>query len=563
MIGESYLPQKGIKPSWFVFIFAAVIAVLLSWGTYEINFWPSDSYYPYVPTAAKLFDLPYLSKMHDLPAGELTQLNMRGKEALILGIAVMQKILGDKQSLFPNVLLLIICVYVSTLLFYFIFKKIFDPATGLLAAFLFATCFWPYLYVLQGAHQPLVLMNFLFSIFFIQLSARNKLFFLPAGIFFGLMLFSSPTAAIYIPYFLITLMIQKAFKKFYINVLLFLAGAAAVVLIFTFPDPITNLQKFGRFLLASQHGNHFSFYHDYLIRFFSLPHSFRGAGWPWILKYVFYMIPVIFTAYLISILYAIGSSRYRKTPFFIILISLSTPLAVETAQVAQFGRNYFSWMPGIIFVICYAFYYCKYRITTSLTLIRLKMRLKFLFVLLLLGNLFFNLTIFFGDIYPTRMGTTAIYRWLREQGIDEVLVYQNHPRNLFTAEMLNNPKAGKKIKFYGITSLSGITDGYILVPPISGKTIFNDCSMDDYMEDPYLTALFESGMLAHFMEGRFRTIGFSHIWALEEEVCAYRSLILGQITQEDRKKSYVYILDAKKLQNAWSMPQITNLLAPP
>ena len=164
MIGESYLPQKGIKPFLFVFVFATLIAVLLSWGTYDINFWPTDSYYPYVPTAAKLFDLPYLSKMHDLPTGELTKINMRGKEALILGIAIMQRLLKDTQSLFPNVLLLIVAVYISTILFYYIFKKLFDSSTGLLAAFLFSASFWPYMYVLQGAHQPLVLVNFLFSI---------------------------------------------------------------------------------------------------------------------------------------------------------------------------------------------------------------------------------------------------------------------------------------------------------------------------------------------------------------------------------------------------------------
>ena len=563
MIGESYLPQKGIKPFLFVFVFATLIAVLLSWGTYDINFWPTDSYYPYVPTAAKLFDLPYLSKMHDLPTGELTKINMRGKEVLILGIAIMQRLLKDTQSLFPNVLLLIIAVYISTILFYYIFRKLFDSSTGLLAAFLFSASFWPYMYVLQGAHQPLVLVNFLFSILFIQLSARNKFFFLAAGIFFGLMLFSSPTAMIYIPYFLITLMIQKAFKKFYINILLFLAGAAAVVLVFTYPDPIGNIRQFGRFVLASQYGNHFAFYHDYLLRHFSLPVSFRGAGWPWVIKYVFYIMPLMFTVYLISIIYLLAISRQFKTTLLIILISLSTPLAVETAQVAQFGRNYFSWLPGIIFVICYAFYYCKYRIITSLTLIRLKTRLQFSFVLLLLGHLFFNLTIFFGDIYPTSMGTTYIYRWLRSRGIEKVLVYQNHPRNLFVADVLNNPKTDKKIKFYSITDLTQATDGYVLVPPISGNTIFNDCSMDDYTDDPHLTALFDSGLLAHFMEARFRNIGFSHIWALEEEVCAYRSLMLHQITKLDRKKSYVYIFDAKRLQRAWTIPQVTNLLLPP
>jgi len=134
--------QPKIKDSTLVIAIATLIAVTLAFLTYYINFWPSDSYKPYNPTAAQLFELPYLSKMHDLPQEDLNRLNMRAKETLILGIAIMQKILKDNQSLYPNILLLILAVYVSTLLFYHIFKRLFDHRTGLLAAFLFATNFF-------------------------------------------------------------------------------------------------------------------------------------------------------------------------------------------------------------------------------------------------------------------------------------------------------------------------------------------------------------------------------------------------------------------------------------
>lgn len=38
---------------------------------------------------------------------------------------------------------------------------------------------------------------------------------------------------------------------------------------------------------------------------------------------------------------------------------------------------------------------------------------------------------------------------------------------------------------------------------------------------------------------------------MEEEICAYRDLILGQVTDEDRRKGFAFILDAQKLQAEW------------
>src|SRR3989338_11166877 len=104
---------------YFVIGMTLFIVLCLAKSTYYINYWPSDSHNPYIPTAARLFELRFLSQMHELPVNGQLKLTMHGKETLILGIALMQRILNDTQSLYPNVLLLIFATGISSILIYF------------------------------------------------------------------------------------------------------------------------------------------------------------------------------------------------------------------------------------------------------------------------------------------------------------------------------------------------------------------------------------------------------------------------------------------------------------
>src|SRR3989338_8258798 len=104
------------------------ISTYLSIATYYINYWPTDSENPYLPTAAKLFNLRHISDIHRLPLVGILKLNMHGKEALIAGIAIMQRILNDTSSLTPNVLLLIIAVAVSSIAVFVIARRLLGNA---------------------------------------------------------------------------------------------------------------------------------------------------------------------------------------------------------------------------------------------------------------------------------------------------------------------------------------------------------------------------------------------------------------------------------------------------
>lgn len=136
------------RPSRYYLFLVILITAALGFGlalsTRYINFWPTDSYSHYLPAARNLFDLPHLSDMHFAFPDFASQLKVHGKEVLILGIAIMQRILHDPQSLYPNVLLVIIAVSVASIFMYLVMRKSFDDQTAWLAFFLLAGCFWPY-----------------------------------------------------------------------------------------------------------------------------------------------------------------------------------------------------------------------------------------------------------------------------------------------------------------------------------------------------------------------------------------------------------------------------------
>ncbi len=531
------------------------IGIYLACTTIYINFWPSDSHNPYIPTAARLFQLHFLSQMHQLPTEGQLKIVMHGKEALILAIALMQKILGDTESLYPNTLVLILAIQTSTILFYFIFEKYFGAAIAVVGALLFMTSFSSYMYMLLGAHPPLAMMNFLWAVVFIQNTHLSIIYSLLSGIFLGLMFFSSPTASLYLPYYL-GFVIYEFFKtetrpKIFQASSLIFAGCLVVFLLFTLPDPLMSLRQFTKFLRFSQKGNNFVIYHDFLSRYFSLPNDFRGGGWIWIIKYAWFVMPVLFFGYISSLIYLIVKAVKNRSWVIIMLIaiSLSTPVDVEISKVVQFGRNYYSWLFGLIFLVCTALFYLKEE-TKKHSILFQKISLGILYSFLT-AHILFNSYYFLEEILPSKMATNKIYNWLLAHHTNVVYVYNDHPLNKNFVQFLNNPKYKTKIYFWTINTIKDARSGYILVPPITGKTILDECRGEDFANDPYLTQLFNSKEFSKYTAASFKTIATSRQWNQEEEICTYRDLIAHQISDQDRQKGYAWLLDADKLQREW------------
>lgn len=347
------MPPKFYNP--LTILISILIALALAQATYRICSWPTDSELAYIPAATHVFMTPYISDLHH---STLMQFNIKhGKEALVVAISIFQHLLQDYEGLFPNVLVLICATAGSGILIFLILRRIVNPHAAFLSFILFATCFWSYQYILQGAHQPLVMFHFLLSTFLLLKFDGRGRFYLASGLALGLMLFSSPTAAVYLPYYLAAYIFQQRslngtfpWKRQVVPTSLIAAGALLIVILFTIPDPVQNLKEFGEFLSKSRSGNHFQINEQTLN--VSLPQ--RGAGLLWIWRYFTLIMPVLFGAYLLSVVYLFKKSFQRRYLLWIILLSLSTPLLVESMQVAQFGRNYFSWIIGILLSIAIA-----------------------------------------------------------------------------------------------------------------------------------------------------------------------------------------------------------------
>lgn len=533
------------------------IVLGLAKSTYYINYWPSDSQNPYIPTAARLFELKFLSDMHDVPVSGQLKITMRGKEALILGIAVMQRLLNDTETLYPNVLLLIFATGISAVLIYFIFDRLFNPAIGLVAYILFAGCFWPYLYILQGAHQPLVLMNCLITLWILIKAESSLLKDWLAGVFLGLMLFSSPTAAIYLPYILGVFVYRtlrpknaNSLRPIFLSAAAIFTGALMIFLLFTLPDPIENIKGFRRFLQFSQTGNNFNIYYDLLYQYYPIPEGFRGEGIRWIFKYFFLITPILFTGYWLSAGYLLKKSFQKPWLLSVILLTLLPPAAVEISRVAQFGRNYFPWLIGLIFLNCLAIHILSKEMKRRKTNLA---QITFVVILaaFLAGHLLFNARLFFDDVFPSKMATTWVHQWLIKNGHDRIYVYADHPFNKNLVRFLNNPKQKEKITVQEIQSLREAADGLVYLLPVTGKAIYRECRENDFYKDPDLTHLYQSPEFSKYALASFKTFASSKVWTQEEEICTYLDLSLGLITDEDRQKGFAYLLDGAKLQKEW------------
>lgn len=542
------------------FCFAAVTAVtliitgFLAAATYYINFWPTDSENPYLPAAVRLPYLPYISYIHYLPETQMFKLTMHAKEALIAGIAFMQHILKDTQSLYPNVLLLIIAHGISCLLVFAVTRKYLGRAMGLTAFVLFAFSLWPYMYILQGAHPPLVLMNFLLAVFVLQNAASALGLYFLSGIFLGLMFFSSPTSPVYLPYYLGAFIYHqysqtertKNMRAVMLRCCSIGAGTLFMVFVFTAPHPVFQWKQYLNFLKFSQEGNNFVIYQEYLSRFFALPLSMRGGGWAWIINYAFFIMPVMFWVYLAGLAYLAVKSFKARSGILVILLSLSTPFLVEASQVAQFGRNYFSWMVGIIFLICF------FLSQTEKTLTERRKKTFWVIVAAVLSvHCAINTHAFLSDILPSRLVTTKIHRWLITHKTNEISTYTDHPRQKNMIEFFNNPKIKNKIYFWPMQTIREVKKGYILIPTLTGKTIWCECREDDFGRDNDFNELFRSGEFDKYVVARFKTLSSSKYWTQEEEICTYRDLIIGDIKDADRQKGLAWILDAEKLQRDW------------
>lgn len=134
------------------------------------------------------------------------------KDVVVLGIALVQRLLGDTETDRPLVLLCGACNSVSAVLLYSAVASLWGYTPGLLAAGLFLSSFWPSQVALLGGHICVATTVFLSCVDLLLLAAGQPLTFLAlmvlAGWLFGWMLFSSASARKFIAPVMIALFLS-------------------------------------------------------------------------------------------------------------------------------------------------------------------------------------------------------------------------------------------------------------------------------------------------------------------------------------------------------------------
>jgi len=570
--------MKSSKQSYFIsrFVIASsiLIAIVLGTAIWDINPWPTDAEVYYMPAALRIPYVHYLSDIHATEGIEKVRW-LHGKEFYVVAISLFQFCLNDFESLRPLMLIGLISISLSAIFIFYISRRFWGEWVALLCYLSFVFCLWPYVYILFAKHQTLGLMFFLASVLLLFNFNRLRRFQfawpLLSGFVLGLACYSSTVSTLYVPYYAVAFvmavwpyndptLVQKI-KSVLGSAFLALAGFLMIFFCVNMPDILVNIKKFAEYVHISGAFNHFYYNQPALQQWF--PHinvaQVRG-GWLWIFKYLMMILPVLFPLYLASVVYLIYrivketalSTRLQMAG--IILLSLTSPIMAEAAKVAQYGANYFTVLIGILIVIGFAANDLGHKFDPKDPLVKkyvllLKAAYRPVIAGIFILHAGINMYLFVNDVYIPRMATTFLSNKIKQLGIDRLATYRTHfHRNHFVFCL--DSKLREKLGWVAIKSLSQLQNGgYVIVPPASGDSIYvaSSTSYNNYDKDIVLVQLLRRNLLKDCAVASFRTLVNSRIWAQEEEILSYRSLVLGHPVPQDQM-GRVWLIDAAKVK---------------
>ena len=548
-------------------LIAIGVAVAMTVATKDINFWPTDAKAYYFDAAVQLPHLKYLSQMHHLMDSERVRW-LHGKEILILSVSLMQRLTGDFESLRPFLWVFILANLFSSLLVYGIARQYWGRPAALVCFIAFAGSYWPYLYVLFAKHQPLGLVFFLLAVFGLQrASIRQAWLFPAAGICMGLSLFSSTASTLYVPWFAAAFAVQfwpraaglpnnrRDALRFLFEGAAVVLGVFLVVVYVNWPDVVQQIHAFFDYVSISGSHNHFFYNQPFLQQWFGTqPVADIRGGWVWTFRYFLVAMPVLFPLYLLtaftlalSLPFEQSASVRMKTAG-VIFLSVLPAAMIERVHVAQYGGNYFPAFMGIILLLGYGFHALSKTWKAQPLRPVVKAISIFAGTLLVVGHILINSAVFVSDIYPTRLASTLFSDQLRKLKIKKIYTYRVHPHRDHFVPYLS-PDIYQDIQFVPIDSLLQAKDGYVLLPPVTGDSLYvaATSSYSDFDKDDLLNEIVAQGRLSEYAVLDQRTIASSRVWLHEEEILSYRTLMLRHALPVEDIRSHVLLLDGTKI----------------
>lgn len=147
-------------------ILSVGVGAWFAWATRQAGFFSmGGDNQKQVYAAAQLKISTWPSKMHQYAGGKA-----RMKDVGVMSLALMQRFLKDRTSVYPLITLCNVAVSVSAILIYYIASTYWNSHIGLLVFVLFLFCFWPHQISLMGGFHCLAQVFLLISVMLFQIS---------------------------------------------------------------------------------------------------------------------------------------------------------------------------------------------------------------------------------------------------------------------------------------------------------------------------------------------------------------------------------------------------------
>ncbi|MEK7375879.1 MAG: hypothetical protein AABZ57_01750, partial [Candidatus Margulisiibacteriota bacterium] len=172
-------------------------------------------------------------------------------------------------------------------------------------------------------------------------------------------------------------------------------------------------------------------------------------------------------------------------------------------------------------------------------------------VVVIIISALWNIRVFFTDIYPAVMSPAFLVRQLKKLGIKRFYTYKTNYNAAFVDVI--DPKDAKGFEIKYTDKMEDIKDpgAFLVTPGISSKSVMMESQWEaynnkDFRSDPLLNYLVDTNKVKDAAAASFKTYGTSRYWPNDTEATSYRYLFLHEITDEDRRKGYAYILSVDK-----------------
>lgn len=344
------------------------------------------------------------------------------------------------------------------------------------------------------------------------------------------------------------------FSKNFLNLsslFFIICGILSSLFIFTYPNFKKSINAFFYYwTLENLTGSHFKLYDKYFMNKYKFIYNKNHKRFYLLFRIYFRIMPSLIILSLITFVVF-----FYKMPFYNL-----DYLKVFLVFVLTFSPLIWSEITGgpkaiLPLYNTYITFLLPLSILINIVILKEPNALITIIYPLLFLYIFYNLFVFYNDLYPSRIHIHKIKKYLLKNNIKKLYSYKNEYSRDTIALLVNELNNTTEIVY--IKSISEIENGFFLQPPLTNKSAYHQSSkigssIHSFNEDLEILKLFENNSIDKFTMIKFKNRATSKLWQLTGNVIAFRDLILNEINKEEIFKSYVRLIkvDKKFLKNS-------------